>query len=435
MHQLECSRSLEGHQTPMVHECLQVAAALGCYHRWQHRVNHQEKSENADWKKVSTVPKGDFRYKYSLVLVLLGSAQSPAFSHPKLLGHCYDNIYHSGLLIGDLLARGKPPTEEQSKKIYTQEYQEVVAQIKNILDLTEESPSYSMVPTSLVNPDIVLPHVLFRECRGLLEILPGHNPEPREYEMDGAWGLVDLDWSQPTPIFHPDDIDRDPWFSQYPFQEGDNYEDDDEEDMEVVSRPSGGAGDASMAPPTNTWHTYQHLPATYSYESAQTPGSSRSTHTDTDTAMEMGGLSMASGGPDLRHVTLRAGVPPANQGAMSTPDLAASVACGVAAAATQILERFTRPLQVNEADRPPVNRVADAAIWEHFQRCLVTTPHPTSTGQAASGRTSAFDRLGPQALAPQEDQWVPQPEMTPRKVDRGRQANKEQESQWAGSKK
>ena len=48
-------------------------------------------------------------------------------------------------------------------KVYTQEYQEVVAWIENSLDLTEESPLYSVVPTSLVNPDIVLPHSLFRE--------------------------------------------------------------------------------------------------------------------------------------------------------------------------------------------------------------------------------------------------------------------------------
>ena len=160
--------------------------------------------------------------------------------------------------------------------------------------------------------------------------------------MDRARGLVDLDWSQRMPIFHPDNIDRDPRFSQYPFQEGDDYKDDDEEDMEVESWPSGGAGDASMAPPTNTRHTYQYLPTTYSFESAQTPGSPRSTHTDTDTAMEMGGLSMAPGGPDLHRITLRASVPPVAQGAMSTQDLAASVARGVAAAAMQILERFTQ---------------------------------------------------------------------------------------------
>ena len=203
--------------------------------------------------------------------------------------------------------------------------------------------------------------------------------------MDGAWGLVDLDWSQCTPIFHPDDINHDPRFTQYPFQEGDNYDDDEEEDMEVESQPLGGAVDASMAPLTNTWHPYQRLPATYSYESAQTLGSPRSTHTDTDTAMEMGGLSMAPRGPDLHRVTPRASVTLVGQGTMSTLDLAATVARGVVAAATQILERFTWPPQVNEADGPLVDLVADAAIWECLQRRMATTPQPTSTRQA--GRT------------------------------------------------
>ena len=201
---------------------------------------------------------------------------------------------------------------------------------------------------------------------------------------------MDLDWSQHTPIFHLDDIDRDPRFTQYPFQEGDNYEDNDEEDMEVESQPSGGAGDASMAPPANTRHTYQRLPATYSFESAETPGSPQRTHTDTDTTMEMGGLSMAPRGPDLCCMTLRAGVPPVAQGAMSTPHLAASVACGVAAAAMQILERFTQPPRVNESDHPLVDLAANAAIWECFQRHLAATPWPTSAGQATSSRTSAL---------------------------------------------
>ena len=163
VYHLEGSGSLEGHQTLMVHKCLQVAAVLGQYHRWQCRVSHQEKSENTNWNKVPVVPKDDFQHKYSPALPLLGNAQNPAFAHPKLLGHCY-NVYHNGWLIGDLPARGKPPTEDQSKKIYTQEYQEVVTRIENSLDLTEESPSYSIIPTSLVNPDIVLPHRLFREC-------------------------------------------------------------------------------------------------------------------------------------------------------------------------------------------------------------------------------------------------------------------------------
>ena len=191
-----------------------------------------------------------------------------------------------------------------------------------------------------------------------------------------------------------------------------------------------------MAPMTNTWHPYQHLPATYSYESAQTPGSPRSTHTDTDTVMEMGSLSMAPRGPDMRHMTPRTGVPLVTQGTLSTPDLATSVACGLAAAATQILERFTQPPLLNEADRPLVDLAADAALWEHFQRCLAVTPWPTSTGQATSSWTSAFDCLGHQTLTHQEeDQWAPQPEMTPHKLVCGWQPNREQEPPWVVSQK
>ena len=368
VHQLESSGSTEGHRILIAHESLQVVAALSRYHHWQHRVNLQEISgENADWNKSPMIAKGDFRLKYSSALTLLGNAQNPAYAHPKLLGRSYDNVYYNGWLIGDLPARGKLPTMEQSKKVYTQEYQEVVARIENSLDLTEESPLYSVVPTSLVNPDIVLPHKLFLECQGLPEIPPGLISEPREYKMDGVQGLIDLDWSKRMPIFHSDDIDRDPRFSQYPFQEGKDL-DDDKEEMEVKSRPSGGAGDAPMAPPAGTRRYYQGLPATYSFESAQTPGSPRSTHTDTDTAMEMEGLSVAPGGADQRHVTPRGGAPPATQRTMSTLDLAATVARGVAAAATEILERFTRPPQLNEADRPPVDWAADAAIQERFQR-------------------------------------------------------------------
>ena len=254
--------------------------------------------------------------------------------------------------------------------------------------------------------------------------------------MDGAWGLIDLDWFQRMPIFHPDDIDRDPQFTQYPFQEGDDLDEDDEEEMEVESRLSVGAGDTSMAPPSNTRRIYQRLPATYSFESTQTPGLPRSTHTDTDTAMEMGGLSVAPGGPDLHQVTPRASAHPVTQRTMSTPDLAATVARGVAAAATEILERFTRPPQVNEADCPLVDLAADAAIRERFQRFLATTPRAMPTGPAATSRTSAFDRLGHRTLTPQEEsKWVPHPEMTPHKIDRGWQPHQEQETQRAVSQK
>ena len=77
-------------------------------------------------------------------------------------------------------------------KIYNEEYEEVVAGIENTLNLTNESPTCPLVPTSLRNPEIVLHLRLFWEQQGLPELQPSHMPEPREYELDGAQGLIDL---------------------------------------------------------------------------------------------------------------------------------------------------------------------------------------------------------------------------------------------------
>ena len=120
----------------------------------------------------------------------------------------------------------------------------------------------------------------------------------------------------------------------------------------------------------------------------------------------------------------------------STPDLATTVARGVAATMMEILERFTRSPQVNEADRPLVDLAANVTIRECFQRCLAATLQAMLTGQAATGRTSAFDRLGHHSPIPQEEsKWAPHPEMTPRKIDHERQPHKDQETQRAVSQK
>ena len=137
--------------------------------------------------KSRVIPKDDFRHKYSPALDLLGNAQNPAYAHPKLLGHCFDNVYFCGRIIGDLPERGRAPlSEERTKLIYDQEYEELVLWLENTLDLTLESPSYSMVPMSLVNPDIVLPHQEFRKRHGLLELPSGRGPNTAWMER-GDW--------------------------------------------------------------------------------------------------------------------------------------------------------------------------------------------------------------------------------------------------------
>ena len=414
---IENNGSLEGHQMLMAHECLMVAATLGPFHHWQRWVDLAGR-DKPDWMKVQTISAGDFRYKYSPALDFLGNTQHPTYTHPKLLGQCFDNVYHQGRFIGDLPAWGKPPSKEQMQKIYNQEYEEVVAWIENTLDLTDESPTYPLVPTSLCNPEIVLHPRLFREQCGLPELPPSHMPEPREYELDGTRGLIDLLWSQRAPQMVTHDIDRDPRYSQYPYQEADDYK-EEEEDMEVGEWALGKTGSARMAAPTSTRCSYCHPEATYAFpRQDQTPGSPRSIHTDTDVAMEMGGLGMGTSRSEARRVMPRMEALPDQTRMLSAPDLVSSLTKGMMEAATQILEKFTHP--------PLVDDVADATIWEHFQqRRAVSTQMIPAGMESSAGRVSAFDRLGHRAQTPRkEEEWEPRPEMTPRKVDRGCQSSR-----------
>ena len=377
---IENTGSLEGHWTLMAHECLMVAATLGCFHHWQRRVEPAGR-DKPDWMKVPTISVGDFRYKYSPALDLLGNTQHLTYAHPKLLGQCFDNVYHLGQFIGDLPTQGKLPSKEQMQKIYNQEYKEVVAWIENTLDLTDESPTYPLVPTSLHNPEIILHPRLFREQPGLPELPPSRMPEPWEYELDGAQGLIDLLWSQWAPQMVTDDIDKDPRYSQYPYQEADDYE-EEEEDMEVDEWVLGKTGSAHMAAPTSTRHSYRRPEATYAFpRQDQTLGSPCSMHTDTDVAMEMGGLGMGTSRSETHRVM------PWTEALLDQtrmPDLVSSLTKGMMEAATQILEKFTRP--------PPVADMADATIREHFQQRRAASTRMIPAGmESSTGRVSAFD--------------------------------------------
>ena len=140
----------------MVHGCLTIASALGCFHWWQRWVEPGDR-DRQEWAKVSVVNKGDFHYKYSTALILMGSVQHPAYGHPKMLGHCFDNICHQGQFIRDLPAQGKNLTEAQTKQVYDQKYEELIARVENSLDLSLQGMAYQMIPMSLLNPEIVLP--------------------------------------------------------------------------------------------------------------------------------------------------------------------------------------------------------------------------------------------------------------------------------------
>ena len=142
--------------------------------------------------------------------------------------------------------------------------------------------------------------------------------------------------------------------------------------MEVDEWALGKTGSACMAAPTSTRCSYCRPEATYTLpRQDQTPGSPHSIHMDTDVAMEMGGLGMGSSRSETLRVMPRMEALPEQTRMLSAPDLVSSLTKGMMEAATQILEKFTRPLPVDDA--------VDAAIWERFQqRRAASTQNDTS---------------------------------------------------------
>ena len=296
----------------------------------------------------------------------MGSARHPIYAHPKMLGWCFDNVYHQGCLIRDLPACGRNLTKAQTKKIYDQEYEEVIARIENSLDLSLQSTVYSMVLISLLNAEIVLPPKTFQERQGLTEVPPGHMPQPHDYVFDSTQGLVNVSWLQRVPPIQPDNIDKNLLYNQYPYQEADDY-DDDEEDMEVDDRMPGNAGDACVAVSTSTQRPYHCPLVSYATHTEQPPGSPRSIHTDTDAAMEFDTLKVTAGNAPPQG--------PASE--LSTLDFVNHLTKVMANAAAEVFDGLAQP--------PLVTDTTDAAVRERFlQRRAVATQY-SNTKPAATG--------------------------------------------------
>ena len=96
------------------------------------------------------------------------------------------------------------------------------------------------------------------------------------------------------------------------------------------------------------------------------------------------------------HLTMPVGeAPPEQPRMLMAPDVVSSITRGMTAAATEILEKFTRP--------PPVDDAADATIRECFQQRRATTGGEYKfipAGMEFSARVSAFDQLGHQVQTP-----------------------------------
>ena len=223
------------------------------------------------------------------------------------------------------------------------------------------------------------------------------------------------------------------------YQESDDYE-DEEEDMEVDNWALGNAEGTRTATPIGTRCPYRRPEASYATFTEQLSGSPQSIHTDTDADMEFDNLNVGTTRLDTRKVAPWEAPPREPVRELSTPDLVNCLTKGMVNATAELLEKFVRPLPVSDA--------ADATYWERFQQRRATTSQPPVTKPAATGQVSAFDRLEHRKHSLQkEEQWMTHLEMTPRKVERGRQKGRsqehsdrstsrsEQQSSWSTSQK
>ena len=136
--------------------------------------------------------------------------------------------------------------------MYDREYEEVVAHIKESLDLErlsnrEFSVPYHPIPCSLKNPDIILHPDEFAKRQSIPPPVPGRVRPVRDYNMDGIIGSVDVSWTQRIPGIVEDAIDKDPRYNQYPYQGGDEEDYEEDMDVEEPTAPDAGAAGSQVS--------------------------------------------------------------------------------------------------------------------------------------------------------------------------------------------
>ena len=232
----ECHSSRFGHRTILVWECLRVAQGLGWYHRFVKR------GESRDWTIQPPIPNDDVRWDFSTAVTALGDAQDPTYAHPLVLGHYFDQVYHQGRFPGELPKRRPGQATEITQEQYDREMAEIRSHLRSFDDPNFRS-SKVLPPTSLVNPEIILPLAEYRQITAMKSGIvrdPIHQPVAT-FEADGAQARVDIAPGTPIPARthdDPDDIDYESLYGVYYDDEGNlipEYE-DDIPDLENIPR-------------------------------------------------------------------------------------------------------------------------------------------------------------------------------------------------------
>ena len=253
----ECHSSRFGHWTILIWECLRVAQGFGRYHRFVKR------GESRDWTIQPPIPNDDVRWDFSTAVTALGDARDPTYAHPLVLGHYFDQVYHQGRFPGELPKRRPGQATEITQERYDREMAEIRSCLRSFDDPNFRS-SKILPPTSLVNPEIILPPAEYRQITAMKSGIardPVHSLMAT-FEADGAQAWVDIAPGTPIPARthdNPDDVDYESLYGVYYDDEGNlipEYE-EDIPDLENVPRgtPPRRAKSVLILSKPGTWTT------------------------------------------------------------------------------------------------------------------------------------------------------------------------------------
>ena len=234
----ECHSSRFGHRTILVWECLRVVQGLGWYHQFVKR------GELRDGTLKPSIPNDDVRWDFSTALTALGDARDPTYAHPLVLGHYFDQVYHQGWFPGELPKRRPGQATEITQERYDWEMAEILDRLRSFDDPNFRS-SKILPPTSLVNPEIILPPAEYRQILSMKSGIardPIHKPVAT-FKSDGAQARVDIAPSTPIPARTHDDLDNVDYESLgvYYDDEGNLIPEYEDEMPDLESAPRGDA--------------------------------------------------------------------------------------------------------------------------------------------------------------------------------------------------
>ena len=135
----------------------------------------------------------DHRSSYIAGLAALGSPKQLSYGHLQVLGWYFDHVYHQSRNVGQLTWKARDKTTNYNETVYTRELGEILSYLWGLDDLNH-STKYKRTPTSLLNPEIILPEAAFwGKNTGWLDEdswAEGEKVKPYEHDLLQTW----VDW-------------------------------------------------------------------------------------------------------------------------------------------------------------------------------------------------------------------------------------------------